>query len=166
MKVSPLQLKPDVIRTPEVQPQVLELALASGLWLGGPHVHTSCEVYWRDMTGYGWEEHLSVPPVSSLRYFADNAPSWWPDQHDEHGRFTRKAARTELLWSPTTEPGVTETLASIDGRQLYSVSYASQYQLLLWERRPGSFCPFALLEGNDTVVGHVTKLEVEAYPRE
>lgn len=142
---------------------MLEWALISALWLGGADSDTACAVYWRDMTGYGWEEHLAVPPVSSLRHLADNEPSWWPDQYDDGGHFTRKASRGELQWSPATEPGRTEILASIDGRQLYSVSYAPQTHLLVWERRPGSFCVFALLQGNGTVVGRVSKLRVFSW---
>src|SRR5574341_1400510 len=142
---------------------MLEWAVAAGLWLGMPAAESACELYWRDMTGYGWEEHLRVPPQGSLQYFAENAPSWWPDVYDARGRFRRKASLSELSWSSAKPPADVQDAGSVAGRRLYRVSYASQHQLLVWERQPGAYCPFALLVGDDTVVAYVSKVKILSW---
>jgi hypothetical protein len=124
------------------------IAAALGLVAAQSASAPACELYWQEMhTGKGHAEHVYVPPVTGLSWLSARSPSRSPTE-----RATRKpSSGTTLRWSRLDPPVAPEHVGVAEGHRLYRLTYAPWHFLLVWERSPGVFCPFAMLETDEEI---------------
>lgn len=122
--------------------------------------YAQCEAYWMDLAGKGEEEHLTLRNGWPIAQFANSFPHWEPGRYDVNGRYAGLASKSEFQWQPLSTPASVEVVGRVGGRPVSAVTYSSASGVLIWSRSQSSWCPVAILDGDETIVAGLSKPEV------
>lgn len=126
-----------------------------------------CEAIWIDLMGKGQHTYLQIDEGWPLLHYARNMPYWSPIgtervEREINGRtvlVSAAAPTNELRWRPLSTLANVETLEDVGGFPVYEIEYAPAYKVIVWDRSDWSFCPVAIVAGNDSIVAHIYEPE-------
>lgn len=123
--------------------------------------HAECKAYWKNLGGKGQEgEHLELPNGWPILQFANNFPAWDPARYDANGRYAGPASKSVIQWQEVSTPATVEAVGRIGGHAVSEITYSATSGVLVWAEGQSSWCPVAILDGDETIVAGLSKPKV------